>query len=383
MRDDGSLATRFRSPADEQAAAETIIANFIDTGTEMPDVISVWTTFVMDGSALETLFAPMANDVDGIGLQTQYGSPATFASSTPPLRSILLHNNVLAMPQRATRHQAPLDGYAQYLFLLELSHNWGPAIQLPGTSPGALIGFPFHWSFWMDAGGSPAGGNAWHDNGDGTFTVSGQAPATVEYSMLDLYAMGLADASEVQPFAVLENPVAPVGTPDPVNGGTVSAMTFPWFGPQSLTVHATRHPYTIDDVIAANGTRAPSRAASPSQFKLGIVLMVGANDTDEQIAQAQAVFDPIASSLAPAFHRATRMRGTMNVVTESPDPPAPDAGVDTDAGDPNDGSTPVNPTHGCNIGRTDGANGELGFALMALGLMMVRRTRRRVARTSE
>src|SRR6185369_11029244 len=100
----------------------------------------------------------------------QYFPPAgMLTSKTPPLDAILVHNDVTVLPARAAKMSAPVEGFANYLFLLELSHRFGPALRVPGADQNELTGFPFHWSFWMDAGGSPSGGNAWKDNGDGTF----------------------------------------------------------------------------------------------------------------------------------------------------------------------------------------------------------------------
>src|SRR5262249_40555780 len=150
-------------------------------------------------------FLPLGAHVKGIGLDAFFPPDGTLVSPDPPLDCILIHNDVTAIPKRAAKQVAPVEGFADYLFLLELSHRFGPALRLPGAQPDELVGSPFHWSFWMDAGGSPSGGNVWKDNGDGTFTAVAATPATLAYSMLDLYVMGLATKAEVPPFGVLES----------------------------------------------------------------------------------------------------------------------------------------------------------------------------------
>jgi MYXO-CTERM domain-containing protein len=389
IRDDGSLTKPITDPDINRQA---IMKQYKASGAPVPDILSVWTTFPMGGEVFETLFDPVANDVKGIGLDQDYGGDGTFPSDTPPLRSMLLHNDVLALAQRATTQDAPVDGFADYLFLLELSHNWGPEVRIPSAADGGggpsteLEGFPFHWSFWNDMGGSPAGGNLWKNNGDGTFTTQGQKPSAMTYSMLDLYLMGLADASEVKPFGVLENAVPPKGMLDPFTGQPYAASSFPWFGATPFTATATRRVLTIDDIVATNGARSPAYGASPTSWTLGIVLVVGATATDAEISQAEAVFDPIAAGFAPAFSTATRGRGTMRVVTQL----APGADAGADAGDSgaddaggDDASTPDASTGGAPHASSGGGGCSTGGtpadgALLAVGttlLVVIRRRR--------
>jgi hypothetical protein len=334
LRDDGTMAGHF----DGMAVEEFLFNEYPNHGSPLPDIMSVWTSFPMDRDVIETLFGLLQNDVTGIGLG------GTFESINPPLRGLLLHNDVTQLASRAEFQKVPIDGFARYLFLLELSHNWGPAVKVPGTKPNELIGSQAHWSFWMDATGSPAGGNDWMDNGDGTFTVVPHVLSELKYSMLDLYLMGLASASDVPPFGVLENPIPPSDIKDPFTGVAYGASSFPWYSTMPFTVQATRRNLTINDIIAANGTRSPAVGNSPTSFTLGIVLVVPSDATDTEVAAAQAIMDPVAESLGPAFRDATRGRGTMTVVT-APEP--------MDAGDPpSDGGadmTPSTASHGCAI----------------------------------
>jgi hypothetical protein len=331
--DDGTVAKDpFMTSSDELVVQDKVLALYAKSGFPLPQIMSVWTTFPLGGGAVSTFFDPLANATKGIGLDAAYGGDGTFASTNPPLQSILFHNDVLQLSQRAALQGAPLAGFARYLFLLELSHNWGPALNVPGTTPTELVGFPFHWSFWMDAGGSPAGGNVWTDNGDGTFTAVPANPATLAYSTLDLYIMGLVPASDVQPFGVLENVTAPAGVTDPLWGGAYAAHSFPWFSSSAFTATATRRVLTIQDIVTTNGARSPAAGTAPTSFTLGIVLLVAATDSPAAIAAAQQTFDPVAASFAPAFRDATGQRGTLVVVTEEADDAgAGDAGND-DAG---------------------------------------------------
>lgn len=183
----------------------------------------------------------------------------------------------------------------------------------------------------MDAGGSCAGGN-WKDNGNGSFSTSGQSPKTIKYSMLDLYLMGLATPAEVAPFGLLESVTAPADIKDPGSSGTspYGPSSFPYFGDRVFTAKATRRTITMDEILAANGARIPAKA--DGKMNLGIVLMVKATATEAEIAALEAKFEPIAASLAPAYHEATHERGTLTNVTSKDIAPLTDAGSDPDAG---------------------------------------------------
>ncbi len=300
----------------------------------------------------------------------------------------LLHNDVLELEKRAAFEKSPLEGFEKYLFLLELTHIWGPEIQIPtGTTTGAdeLMGFPFHWSFWMDAGGSPAGGNQFIDNGDGTFDVAPQSPSDMKYSMLDLYLLGLAGADEVPPFFLLENVEPPTGILDPFNKKLYSAKSFPYFGSEPFTVKATRRTVTIDEVVAENGPRSPAFGEAPTTLEVGIVLAVAAGTSQEDIDQAKSVFDPIASGMKDAFEQATGGRGHLDIVTALEEPTVDagpsDAGSDAFVPEPDSGTAPPK----AQGGSADGSSGcalaplESGGAptwLTALALLMALRRRR-------
>lgn len=377
IKDDGTLNGKVT--ASPEALTIKIAKAYKATGQTLPDVISLWTNFSMDDNDVETLFNPVMSDVKGIGLESQYGGDGTI--NTPgyaPLRSILLHNNVTVMDKRAADQGAPTDKFAQYIYLLEFSHNWGPAVQLPtaadagadsgAANPDEMIGFPFHWSFFFDPGGL-AGGNPWQDMGGGSFSVNGQSPSTIKYSPLDLYIMGLADKSEVPPFGVIENAVVPFNVKDPFTGATYNASSFPWWGAAPFTVTgASRRTVTIDDVIAQNGPRVPDVTTSPKNFNIGIVLDVAADATDDEIAAAEADLDPIAATYPQAFHDATGGRGTFTITTAS-------AATDDDAGVADDGgaaTTADSPSSsgssgGCNV--TENAPDHTSWLLLASGLV--------------
>jgi hypothetical protein len=406
LQDDGTIEQRpLKSQADLNVIHNKLLKLYKATGEPMPEIMSVWTTFSFGQNDVGTIFDTFANDVTGIGLETAYPPTGLKKSSTPPLRSILFHNNVLSLADRTTYQNAPVEGYARYLFLLELSHNWGPALQLPlvplpgggTTTADELMGSPLHWSFWMDAGGSPAGGNIWTDNGDGTFTITANDPAKIQFTMLDLYIMGLAKPEEVPPFGILENPIAPAGILDPLQGGVYKAHSLTYFDTATpFTAKATRRKVTMDDVVKTNGPRVPAYGAAPTSWKYGMVLLVSKDDTPDAIAAAQALFDPLAAAMAPAFHTATHDRGTLEVVTYDPDQGtdeadagtvdadnAPDVQAAVDAG--SDIAAPASEASktnsGCTAARSPAVGNGALFAAACL-LLAVRSRKRKPATAS-
>lgn len=327
VRDDGTLREgRWTSGSQLRRASRTILAAVDDAGLQRPEVLSIWSTFPVKGSAVETVYDGFANDVTNIGLASVY-DPETFSEpSAGPVRAALWHNDVTQIARRAAFGGSKPEGYASYLFLLELSHLWGPQLRAPAPTPDALVGFTFHWSFWMDAGGSPAGGNRFRDHGDGTFTVEPRPAAAVTFSMLDLYLMGLASADEVPPVGLLVDPVVPEGVKDPMGQRPVGAATFPWFDGAPFTVRATKRTYTMAELVAANGgPRVPS--VGKSSYDVGFVLVVPAEATDEELAAWDAVMTPVARESVARFAEATRGRASLVVTTPSTLPGPAEAGA--------------------------------------------------------
>jgi hypothetical protein len=157
----------------------------------------------------------------------------------------------------------------------EIGHRWlafltfrDSRLARPST---ALLGRDrAHWSFFFDSDASVLEGNDIVEVGDGTFRTEA---AVQRYSLLDQYAMGLIDETQVPPFFYVENPtnVTPrrTSTSNPEVGVTFSG---------------TRHTVTIDDVIAAIGRRKPSSADSPRVYRQAFVYVVSSGNTADPAA---------------------------------------------------------------------------------------------------
>ena len=122
------------------------------------------------------------------------------------------------------------------------------------SAPGCWAEDDAHWSFLLDTMGSVLYGNRWQANGDGTFT---SLPGRKYFSPLDLYLMGLVDKSEVPPMLLIENPEI-----DP------TAIT-----QSGVTIDGTAAWVSIDDIISAEGERAPGAATSQKSFNVACIFI--------------------------------------------------------------------------------------------------------------
>jgi MYXO-CTERM domain-containing protein len=215
---------------------------------------------------------------------------------------------------------------------------------------------------------SPAGGNPWVDNGDGTFTTAPTDLTSLTFSPLDLYLMGLVPAEEVPPFVFLRDVVAPAEAIDPFRNRTVSTGSFPWQGPGPLTVTATAETLTIDDIIEANGVRSPAVGVSPTEFTVGVVIVAASTATDDEIVALQTLGGQRATAQAAAFARATGDRASIRLVSSSTIP-APAPTPEGEAGEGEGEGEDTDTASGC-------SNTKVPFAGVLLGLLTLLRRRR-------
>jgi hypothetical protein len=126
----------------------------------------------------------------------------------------------------------------------EVGHRWlVKALFRDGaTDSSELLGRDqVHWSFFVDTDGSYLEGNDIAPQADGRFRTAG---ASLRYSALDQYLMGMRDASEVPPFFFVRNPT---GTDTDPGQNPATGVVF----------GGTRKDVTIGDVVAALGDRSP------------------------------------------------------------------------------------------------------------------------------
>lgn len=159
----------------------------------------------------------------------------------------------------------------------ELGHRWStyvsfldedlePSYDLLALGSG-------HWSYFTNSEGSLMHGNAWADNGDGTFSATDGAHT--RYSPLDRYLMGLAGPASVPDFFYIANP-----------DSDASPFDLPTFDD---TVTGERVDVSLDDIIASEGRRRPAPVASPKSFRTAflVVGLVGQGVSPEAVAKVE------------------------------------------------------------------------------------------------
>ena len=123
---------------------------------------------------------------------------------------------------------------------------------------------------------SVMGGSVWSDNGGGTFTPSASWSGL---SWLDLYAMGLADASEVPDTFILRNLEAIVEGYHNPRGETYGGGVYA----------GDKEGVSIDQIVAAEGPRRPSADRSQKDFSIGFVYLLEPGRTpDAELLGAHA-----------------------------------------------------------------------------------------------
>lgn len=150
----------------------------------------------------DLFYAPVSNDVRGIGYQHLYPEETFDESPDAALEGVAFLNDVPyweVYPDELRR-----------AFLHEVGHRWGVRVHVAGEEPTALLGRDReHWSYFLDSssarGVSPLEGNVWQEEPSSELpefvtVTDGAAPG---YSDLDLYLMGLKGPEEVRPFRVL------------------------------------------------------------------------------------------------------------------------------------------------------------------------------------
>ena len=145
------------------------------------------------------------------------------------------------------------NGEREPLFGQYCQCHWRPDLHVPAA-------FPWH----EDEAGprSLMGGRYWRDNGDGTFTpLDGYWGGG--HSWLDLYMMGVADASEVPDIFILRN-LKPVREGDQ-------------YGPHT----GEKEWVSIAQVVAAEGPREPAAADAQSVFNAAFVYLVEPGQTPD------------------------------------------------------------------------------------------------------
>lgn len=300
------LVQTFGSSASPLVHLPAVSRRFFERHSDRFDQLAVFSTFPQSlGNALA--FELTVNQrLVGIG-QGLYDI-SSFYGSAGVLQGVLAMGRLTFYPSdpnatiTGARTHSSLD-----LMAHETGHQWLAFVEFDdnGVCSNRLLGRQLaHWSFFHDTLASDLEGNAWRDNGNGTFTTFA---ATERYSPLDQYLMGLRTPVEVPDFLLI----------DGVSGTTHTPSSPPRL---NETVSGLRRDVRVDDIIACEGPRVPSAMLSSingsNTWRQAFILLVPAGTS--AVATDVAKLDGLRDAWVGYFNRATDGR----------------ANVDTDLGDP-------------------------------------------------
>ncbi len=269
-------------------------------------VFSAFSTTV-GGSAV---YHAVANDVRGLNVDRDGANPELFDHSDeyglPGLQGVVQVGSLSELPDDP---EAPFLGVPSVLTLLahELAHRFGPFVRFAGPEDagprddllGAGLG---HWSFFLDTGGSPLGGNRWLEVEEGRF-VSGEPSGA--WSGLDLYLLGLLPPEEVPPLALLEDP----SVLEPPLDAAGRAWSRESEARPGVVVEATPRAVGVEEVVAAEGPRDPAWDRAPHAWRQAFVLLVrpGGDPAPEALPRLAR----LRAAWARHFHALTGGRGRV------------------------------------------------------------------------
>lgn len=201
----------------------------------------------------------------------------------------------------------------------EFGHSWLTFWHfidpLSGMESEELLGRQVaHYATNVAASGSVMDGVDYLDNGDGTFTVTG---IMTKYSKLDLYAMGIIPAEQVdEDIYIIRNAmVLPGGEPlDPAAGlGQLGVGT---------RVAGDKLQLTMNDLLAANGPRMPNWDDAPEEFRQAFVLVTMPGETAAMVQPQIDKLDVGRIAWEERFAAETQNRGFVCTNVTAPCPRA-------------------------------------------------------------
>ena len=288
----GALAESFRTDneIDEVAVARKYFASFPDE----VDQLVVYTDRRLTAQGTFAYERGVKNGIAGLG-EGIYDYSAEYGSAGR-LQSFVMMDTIAKYPDDLTKKF--LNGVDTALSVLahETGHLWLTRVLFRdgATTSDALLGRQLaHWSFFMQSGASFLEGNEIQDQGGGRFSTTA---ASLRYSPLDQYLMGLRAAEEVPSFFYV----------DTVTGVTAARDRTPEVG---VAFGGTRRDVSLADVMAAVGPRSPTVAESPKLLRQSFVFVsTSGSPAEADLARLERI-----RAAFPAFYAAgTEGRGQVD-----------------------------------------------------------------------
>lgn len=249
------------------------------------------------------------NTIQGIGLPT-FDRTSAFGSGGR-LQAVVVMSRLSDFPDDVNERIGRTTFTTLGVLARAVGQRWGAYVRFDdgGVPSDALLGrHRSAWSFFLDSDGSFLGGNDWRDLGGNTFRSE---QATIRYSPLDQYVMGLRSSAEVPDFFFIDAPT---------NTGGRDRTSPPEIG---VTVNGVRRTVSINQIIQAEGQRVPGPGGAPTRFRQAFVLIVPQGETANQADIDK--LETIRRAWEAAFSAATENRGTVETTLT---PPGPDLVVE-------------------------------------------------------
>ncbi len=268
------------------------------------DTLYLWTDFAFDNGPGYAHSFNVRNDIEGIGLDI-FDRGAIYGSAAKLSTIIVMGDVVHNWPADPQSHVVGLNT-AISIVCHEQGHRWLVYVRFDADHDikDDLIGRDgSHWSFLADTRTNDEGsfsslmeGNAWRDNGNGTFTT---AESAVNYfSPLDQYLMGLRRADEVGSITYYD---VPEDLRDIVRGKSPLA---------GVTMSATRKQTSVAQIAEREGQRVPDADTASKDFRIAFVLLTqkGSDAPGSTVSK----LDRYRDALVRYFSLATARRGSLN-----------------------------------------------------------------------
>lgn len=230
------------------------------------DFVYLITDFQFDLGDAFAFYLPLRNDASGIG-QPVGQSTESLDIGSQKIQGILNLSNISQSYPDSPVTRFLGANHALSIMGQEQGHRWLAYVGYPGNSTLLLGRDDAHWSFFLNIEStisnpaalrsSSAEGSVWRDNGNGSFTSVNLIDG---FSRLDHYLMGLRPASEVPDTFVIANP----------SGTSRNRGSNPF---PNVNVNGTRQTVTMNQILQANGNRAPNSATAQKAFRAAVVLL--------------------------------------------------------------------------------------------------------------
>jgi uncharacterized protein (TIGR03437 family) len=278
-------------------AAQKFYENHDDTY----DYLVIYNNLGVPASAGAVAFeVTVRNDRTGIGdiptdLGREFGSARRLQAvlNLGPLNQYPADPNAI-VPSRSISRDTPLTVLGH-----EAGHLWLAFASV--RDPNDPAGLPMlgrqtaHWAFTFNSEASLLEGNRIRDNGPDAsprFTTT----ATVEgYSPLDQYLMGFRDPRDVAPSFYVANSSIGNASRQPQTG---------------VSFNGDRRDVSIDDLIAAEGSRRPDHTVAQRRFRLAFILL--AREGTEPSPTDMAQIEGYRAAFEGFFARTTDDRATAS-----------------------------------------------------------------------